>query len=501
MRKMMVLTLLIICSEAFAKFDWLKPPEPNELYPKKRLSIVFASQNLKSPVSMFGHTFLVAHNHMPPEPDAITIEFLGKTSGGFGQYFNALVSHIDGEFRLSKFIIKNREYDFEDRNLWVYELDLPENERNQIFDFVSLAVKNKNFPYTFLNKNCSFYIFNTVIKNSNFEQQSIYTLPKYTIREIKNSGYINNPPVLIETDQSKLINFLKSLNSDERTKISQIIAGYSYPLADETEEIRKGLDLALTYKIPREPLPEKRTQYFNIKKKLMDIISKDQIYHDENLNQNDPIETYGDANIRLGYEVKTQSAVLEGKFAQRDFYTSRNDGLSNSYLEIVKGKLSFDKEENIKIQQFTLFKLESLVPQGDYNEPFNRLVDLSFYKHLYEENKTANEAVLRYGQGLSIKLGDLTLGAMPYLGLRYFNFSSNNGIEADIGALTKLNYWLNDTVSIEGSLINYFFTKLPFKYQANIKLATRLNHRWTLGIESTIYDKNNKEEFSLIYGF
>jgi hypothetical protein len=71
----------------------------------------------------------------------------------------------------------------------------------------------------------------------------------------------------------------------------------------------------------------------------------------------------------------------------------------------------------------------------------------------------------------------------------------------DLGTLTKLNFWLNDTVSLEGSLINYFFTKLPFNYQANIKLATRLNPRWTLGLEGTIYDQNNGAVFSLIYGF
>lgn len=501
MKKMMVFLFLIFSSTAFAKFDWLKLPEIDQLYSKKRLSIVFASQNLKSPVSMFGHTFLVAHNEMPPEPDAVTIEFLGKTSGSFGQYFNALISHIDGEFRLGKFIIKNREYDFEDRNLWVYELNIPENEKMQVFSLISSVIKNQDFPYTFLNKNCSFYIFNSVIKNSSFKQRSIYTLPKYTIRELKKLGYINKPPVVIETDQSKLINFLKSRDTYERTKINQIIEGYYYSLTDETWGTRRGLDLALTYKIPREPRSEKRTQYFNIKKQLMDIVPRDQALNEENLKRNDPIEVYGDANIRLGYEVKSQAAILEGKFAQRDFYTSRNDGLSNSYLEIMKGKLSFNKDENIKLQQLTVFKLESLIPSGDYNESFNRLIDLSFYKHLYEEEKVANEAVLRYGQGLSTKLGDITFGVIPYLGLRYFNFSSNNSVEMDLGTLTKLNYWLNDTVSIEGSLINHFFTKLPFNYKANIKLATRLNPRWTLGLEGIFYDKNNEAEFSLIYGF
>lgn len=398
---------------------------------------------------MFGHTFLVAHNEMPPEPDAVTIEFLGKTNGEFRQYLNALITHIDGEFRLGKFILKNREYDFEDRNLWIYELNLKENGRRQIFNSISSDIIKKSFPYTFLNKNCSYYIFNIVIKND-FKERSIYTLPKHTILELKNLGYISNYPVLIETDQSKLINFSKSLDANEENKINQIIEGYSYPIANESWKIKKGLDLALTYKIPREPSPEKRAQYFNIKKKLIGIPTKDQTKHDIFLSRTDPIETYGDANLRFGFGVKSESAIIEGKIAQRDFYTSQRDGLSNSYLDIMK---------------------------------------------------SAQETVLRYGYGLSVNLWGFTSGVIPHLGLRYFNCSYSSGFEADLGALAKLNYWLSDSVSLESNFTSIFLTKMPFTYRANIKLAARLNNRWTMGVESIFYELNNEAELSVIYGF
>ncbi len=500
MMKVMALIFLITSIEASAKFDWLRSPDASELYTKKRLSIVFASQNLKSPVSMFGHTFLVVHNEMPPEPDAITIEFLGKTSGEFSQYFNALFTQIDGEFRLNKFILKKREYDFEDRNLWIYELSLSEGQNHQIFSSISSTLENRVFPYTFINENCSFYILNAITRDG-FESRSIYTLPKYTIRELKKEGYINNSPFLVEADQSKLIRFFKSLNTGEKNKVYQILNGYSYPLTDESWRLRKGLDLALIYKIPREPSPEKRTRYFSIKKQLMDVPLRAKHQHNKFLIKNDPIEVYGDANLRIGYGGKSQSVILEGKIAQRDFYTALNDGLSTSYLEIMKGKISFNKKENIRVQQFTIFKLESLIPEGDYNEPFNRLIDLSFYNHHYKKNRSAKESVLRYGSGLSLKWDDLALGVIPYLGLRYFNFNFSNGFEADLGVLTKLNYWLSDSISLEGTLTNIFLSNMPLDHKISIKLASRLNKRFAIGLESTIYDQNDEVEFSLIYGF
>lgn len=500
MKNLVILLVFIFGPNSFAQLDWLKIPDSNQLYKKNRLSIVFASQNLKSPVSMFGHTFLVAHNEMPPEPDAITIEFLGRTYGDFNQYLNALVSRIEGEFRLSTFIIKNREYDFEDRNLWVYELNLTENEKNQIFSLVSDSIKKEKFSYTFLNRNCSYYIFNAVVFNKNFDQNSIYTLPKYTIRELKNRGIISKSPILIETDQSRLNNYVNELSDQDNSRIKLILAGYSYDLSNERWEFKHGLDLALNFKIPREPDPNKRNLYFKTKQSIMSyhLIDKSENPTDKLY---DPLDSYGDSNLRFGHALKENSVFIEGKFAQRDFYTSMNDGLSNSYLEIAKAKVSFDSDQGFQIQQFTIFKLESLLPGSDYNESFNRLIDLSFYNNTYEKHSSAHESVLRFGQGFSLKKNDLAIGTVPYLGLRYFDFSAKKGLEPDIGLLTRINYWINNSNSVELTSMNYFFSKMPFKYRLNFKLSVKLKSNWGLGLESIIFENNNETEFSLVYGF
>ena len=45
----------------------------------KHVSMLFASQNLISPISSFGHTLLIFHNEVTPEPDSIAFEYLGDT--------------------------------------------------------------------------------------------------------------------------------------------------------------------------------------------------------------------------------------------------------------------------------------------------------------------------------------------------------------------------------------------------------------------------------------
>ncbi len=503
-QKIVFILLLLISFTAKAKFDWLEPVKIEDIFLKKHISIVFASQNLKSPVSMFGHTFLVIHAETIPEPDSIVIEFLGKTDGVSWAHLKALVSYIEGEYRLTRFILKKREYDLEDRNLWIYRLSLSENEKEKLIYNISNNLKKKNLPYTFLNQNCSHYILKLLLYEKKQNSQFLlYTLPKYTIRELQQLGYIATPPTNIHSTQFFLIKKFNELNSQDKKNVAKIVnANNTYNSQNTTPTLKKIASLAIAYKTPRESNPQIRNHYFNTQKKILaELNEKNLVSLSEPLKNNsyDPLKLFGDASLRFGILTKTRGLVLEGKLAQRDFYTSLNDGLSSSYLEILKTKI-VTNDLGINISQFTIFKLDSLVSEHDYRLPFNRLFDLSFYNHNYEFNKNIGECVARYGYGTSWNYSDLTLGIIPYFGVRYFNNSSKT-IELDLGITGKINYWINDYISTEASMIKYLNSKMPFNYLLELKFAIRINPRWTLGVQNIFYAKNSNMEFSMVYNF
>jgi hypothetical protein len=316
-------------------------------------------------------------------------------------------------------------------------------------------------------------------------------------------GYIATPPTNIHSTQFFLIKKFNELNSQDKKNVAKIVnANNTYNSQNTTPTLKKIASLAIAYKTPRESNPQIRNHYFNTQKKILaELNEKNLVSLSEPLKNNsyDPLKLFGDASLRFGILTKTRGLVLEGKLAQRDFYTSLNDGLSSSYLEILKTKI-VTNDLGINISQFTIFKLDSLVSEHDYRLPFNRLFDLSFYNHNYEFNKNIGECVARYRYGTSWNYSDLTLGIIPYFGVRYFNNSSKT-IELDLGITGKINYWINDYISTEASMIKYLNSKMPFNYLLELKFAIRINPRWTLGVQNIFYAKNSNMEFSMVYNF
>ena len=498
-KTLIVLTQFFYYCSSFAAADWLKPVELRELQSKKRVSIVFASQNLRSPVSMFGHTFLVFHDEVIPEADAVALEFLGLTDKVYCAHTKALLSHIQGEFRLTRYLLKKNQYESEDRSLWVYELNLPKLEIERIKTQIAVQL-NHQFEYTFVRKNCSYYIFNLVLAPETHKHGfPVYTLPRRTLRRLEELGYLKRQPLHAESTQLKLTNYFSELTGCEEKAAKRIVAGEYLSDQDASPRAIRAATLALTYKIPREPDPKTREQYYNTKKRLITRLKRSTLWPIASLEE-DPAHSYGDTSLRFGLSTDRPAFILEGKLAQRDFYTSGNDGLSTSYLEVIKGKFKID-QDRLSIEQFTIFKMENMTPGNDFREPFNRLLDLSYYKRIYQENRSLNEYVVRYGFGLSRRASQSTIGLMPYFGLRLFDLRDRLRGEVDLGVLLRLNFWLNNRISVEGSLYKYLATRMPVTYQIEFKLSAKLSPRWTLGLENTSSNGANVSEIALVYGF
>jgi len=127
----------------------------------KYVSLVFASQNFRSPISSFGHTLLVFHNHVTPEPDSPTFEYLGTTSVSFFA-IRALFWSIPGYYRLIPWNQKYWEYERENRDIWLVPLKITSTERAELNRLVKESLPVTTDSYNFLFTNCSWYIFKII---------------------------------------------------------------------------------------------------------------------------------------------------------------------------------------------------------------------------------------------------------------------------------------------------------------------------------------------------
>lgn len=126
-------------------------------------TLVFASDYLNNPSSMFGHTFLrldapsqtedtrllaYAVNYAANVADANPLAFAWKgLTGGY-----------PGVFSLMPYYDKVKEYsDLENRDLWEYQLAFTPAELERLLDHL-WELRSVEFPYYFLTRNCSFHL-------------------------------------------------------------------------------------------------------------------------------------------------------------------------------------------------------------------------------------------------------------------------------------------------------------------------------------------------------
>lgn len=192
------------------------------------VSVVFTSYFMNSPGSIFGHTFIKLQNNKSELLDYGVNFAIDIGSDNFFKYLaGGLSGFYEGKYSVVPFYDKVREYnDFENRDLWVYHLNLTPDEQDTLIKHL-WELMQSHYDYYFLSENCSYHILSAIESAA----------PQYNLTD-------NTNPLVIPVDTIKILMsykglvkkteyrpslrsvFLKSygtLNSDEKKKFRYII--------------------------------------------------------------------------------------------------------------------------------------------------------------------------------------------------------------------------------------------------------------------------------------
>jgi hypothetical protein len=128
-----------------------------------QVTLVFASDYLNNPSSMFGHTFLRLDAPEQTEHTrllAYAVNYAANvtTSNPFSFAWNGLAGGYPGVFSLMPYYDKVKEYsDMENRDLWEYQLAFTPAELQRLLDHL-WELRRVEFPYYFLTRNCSYQL-------------------------------------------------------------------------------------------------------------------------------------------------------------------------------------------------------------------------------------------------------------------------------------------------------------------------------------------------------
>lgn len=126
-------------------------------------TLVFASDYLNNPSSMFGHTFLRL-DAVGQTEDTRLLAYAVNYAANAGANdpltfaFKGLAGQYPGVFSVMPYYDKVKEYsDLENRDLWEYQLAFTPEELQRLLDHL-WELRSVEFPYYFLTRNCSYQL-------------------------------------------------------------------------------------------------------------------------------------------------------------------------------------------------------------------------------------------------------------------------------------------------------------------------------------------------------
>lgn len=184
--------------------DQLPPvtcPELDEWFGKIRpykATLIYATDFMGNPSSMFGHTLLRLDPKDQKELNLVSyaINYAATVAGedNWSYAWKGLTGQYPGEYSLMPYYRKVKEYgDFESRDLWEYELALTEQETSFLVKHI-WEMQQVSFPYYFASDNCAYRLLgliDLVRPSSNLKEQfKVASIPVETIKEVDKQGLI-----------------------------------------------------------------------------------------------------------------------------------------------------------------------------------------------------------------------------------------------------------------------------------------------------------------------
>ncbi|TGN20962.1 DUF4105 domain-containing protein [Leptospira idonii] len=464
--------------------DWLGDVDEEELKTKKKLAIVMAGENLDSPASMFGHTFLVAYNGDLPEPDDIVVEYLADTSSNEYNPVSALILKVPGRFTFSRYFYKYKQNDLENRDLVFYEVDMKKVDMEKIIQKIKES-KTKSDSYNFITRNCSYYVFRLLI---NDDSNPLITIPIRSIDQLKQKSIIKYTRYIVSTQ--KLLEYsFKNLSETEKDTIDNVLNGHSCGESCNTNaNLKNILGLALNYQIPREYSLEIRKHLNQEKKKYP--YSEKELKTNIPENQTDPSANLKISSLQLLYN-NNNSLLFTFTPAYKSIFFVNNQPIGTSQVESLRTQMAIFKDK-VKITEFNLFRMEAMIAGGHFSKGIVRYVDFSYYDwSVFHKGK--NEAVARVGFGYTKKIFEsLQITAMPYLGGRVYDMPKERVAAFDSGMRFYLHQSIYDLFHIK-IIYNYDFSNV-LGFNQRLSLESMIMNDSPLNLVCNMTIVNDKEK-------
>jgi len=400
-------------------------------------TLVFASDYLNNPSSMFGHTLLRLDARTQTDDTrllayAINYSAQTNTSNGLEFAYKGLTGGYPGAFSLLPYYEKVKEYnDWESRDLWEYELDLKQAEIDRIV-LTQWEWQAVTAPYYFLSRNCSYELLGLIeMARPGLRLQALFpvdAIPTDTLRAVlAQPGLLKRVTWRAASDTRQQASIARNDRATNQAALRLVEAPADAALGTLTPtQQARALETAyddlysryLAHKAARETTPGRLRELLTLRSQL-DV--PDQRVAPVRPAV-DPAGGHGTRRwgVGLGHDDEDY-ATLHFRPAYHDWLDPDAGYREGARIDFLSGTLRFG-ESGLSVQDATVVGIDSLAPASGLRQPLSWSVRLGADQALGDrpgDGRHHGMAVFEGGGGLAIRTGgDVICHAQSHSDLR-----------------------------------------------------------------------------------
>ena len=357
----------------------------------KHVTMVFPTAHINSPASMYGHTFLRVSSNEETPLISNAVNFAAKTDDTNGLIFayKGLFGEYEGRYSILPYYEKIKEYNnLEQRDIWEYDLDLTQDEIDRLV-LHAFELKDSYSDYFFFKENCSYNILWLLeVARYDLDLVSHFTFKTVPLDSIK----ILKPYNLIKDSRFRYSNMRKMKNIlEEKIENKEYLKTYvneNEPLNEtlSTDDKISYLDFKILYlQYQRANNEYEKDEYL---KKYLQLLKERSSYNKASVydikTPFNPLNSHDSAKVSLFYD-SSDSFELGLKPVYNDIYDISEGYLEGAYIDFFDLNIKKTKDENVKVDKFTLLKIKSLAQQDMIFKPLSWGIDLG-YEHFKDQS-------------------------------------------------------------------------------------------------------------------
>ena len=402
---------------------WLKGLDADQV------TLVFASDYVNNPSSMFGHTLMridAASQRDDTRLLSYAINYSAQTNTSNSLEFavKGLTGGYPGAYSLLPYYEKVKEYnDWESRDLWEYELALtPAEVRQMLLAFWDW--RGITSPYYFLSRNCSYELLGLIeMAREGLDLQSQFPLaaiPTDTVRAVLATDGLLKRVTWRAASGTQLRASLArndSATNAAAARWSQATSSEAFSNSPELSPVQRARALEVAYDdLYARHVGHKATA--DAPQQLRRLLTERAAIDvppqrvDPQRPAHDPSQGHGTARISIGagYDHQGFTSVAI-RPAYHDWLDNSAGYRAGARIDFLTGELRVDRD-GLRIEQLTVVGVDSLAPINALSTPLSWSVRVGLDRRLSDEthSRTRHSAgTLEGGGGISWAVGDNTL--------------------------------------------------------------------------------------------